>query len=140
MVQHTVPDQVFESTGAVEIRVPGDTFANLSSDADIQILATQANGKPLPDWIKFDPAAGKFIVQPPPGVSGELVIRLVARDRQGNEAVTTFKIRVGSNRHASFEHSGRPGLSEQVRLAAHPSVSGLERLRAVPDLRELRLG
>jgi hypothetical protein len=59
-------------------------------------------------------------------VAGELSVRVVARDSQGREAATIFKIRVSGKGagQAMLDHSGRPGLSEQIRMAAarHPGA------------------
>jgi large repetitive protein len=93
----------------------------------------QANGQPLPGWIRFDAAAGRFIVHAPRGVTGELVVKLVARDSKGHEVVTTFKIHVGAkgSGHVGLDASGRLGLSDEIRLAAARGGSGvLERLAA----------
>jgi hypothetical protein len=75
-------------------------------------------------------------------VSGDLVIKLVARDAQGHQAVTTFKLHVGNARaalHSMATPSGRPGLSEQVRTAAQghaARLAALERLHSHHEAQE----
>lgn len=137
MLNRGISDQTIAATARTEISIPADAFADTNPNAVIQLTAQQANGRPLPNWVQFDPREGKFIVQAPKGVSGELSIKVVARDSTGHEAVSTFKIRVGGNgagRQTMLEHApGRLGLSEQIRLAAvtrHPAASGsvIERL------------
>ncbi|HZX33268.1 MAG TPA: Ig-like domain-containing protein [Rhodocyclaceae bacterium] len=101
-----------------EIRIPADIFAGLGVGGALQLSAVQENGKPLPNWVWFDAVSGKFVVKAPPGVSGELAVRLTARDPEGRMAATTFKIRVGGSRQTGLERPGRAGLSEQLRQAA----------------------
>ncbi|MFZ2268532.1 MAG: Ig-like domain-containing protein [Azonexus sp.] len=121
-VLHGMADQLVAPAGRSEISLPTDLFADTELTASVQLFARQSNGQALPDWILFDARTGKFIVNAPRGVSGELSIKLVARDAKGHEASTTFKIRVGT-RQAALDPSGRPGLSEQIRQAArHPGA------------------
>jgi hypothetical protein len=46
--------------------------------------------------MNFNPRTGTFEGTPPPGFKGEVVVKVVARDNQGREAVQTFKIVVGA--------------------------------------------
>jgi large repetitive protein len=121
-LRHGMADQFVAAAGYSEISVPADLFGLGDPHASVQLFARQSNGQALPDWIVFDARTGKFIVNAPRGVSGELSIKLVARDAKGHEVSTRFKIRVGT-KQAAFDPSGRPGLSEQIRLAArHPGA------------------
>ena len=45
--------------------------------------------------MAFNPQTGAFEGTPPPGFTGEVVIKVIARDTDGREAVQTFKIAVG---------------------------------------------
>ncbi len=121
LVNRPIPDQVLPSTGRIAFSVPADTFAQTNPDARVQLSATQANGQPLPSWLRFNPQTGRFEGTPPPGVRGELAIRLIARDAQGHEAASVFKVRMGGasrGAQSSPPDAGRPSLSEQIRLAA----------------------
>ena len=120
LLNRNMADQVIQSSGRTEIGIPADVFAHTDPNAVIRLTAQPANGQPLPDWVKFDARTGKFVVQTPKGVTGELSIKVMARDSQGREAVTVFKIRVSGKGQgqALLDHSGRPGLSEQIRMAA----------------------
>jgi hypothetical protein len=121
-LHHGMAEQYVVPAGYSEISVPADLFAHTDANAELHLSARQSNGQALPDWISFDARKGKFIINAPRGVSGELSIKLVARDAQGHEVATRFKIRVGT-KQASVESSGRPGLSEQIRQAArHPGA------------------
>jgi hypothetical protein len=133
MVNRGMSDQAVASSGTTTISVPADAFAHTSPNAVVELSAQQANGRPLPNWVSFDAAHGKFVVKAPPGVKGELTIKVIARDAQGHEAVSTFKIHVGAKRpgQASLDHSGRAGLTAQIHEAAvaHARNAGpLERL------------
>jgi hypothetical protein len=122
VVNRGIVDQTIATSDRTEISIPADAFADTNPNAVIELSAQQANGRPLPNWVQFDPREGKFIIQAPPGVKGELAIKVVARDSTGHEAVSTFKIRVGSKqsgRQALLDQPpGRLGLSEQLRIAA----------------------
>ena len=88
----------------------------------IQLAATQVNGRPLPNWVSFDAKSGKFVVDPPKGLKGELAIKVVARDAQGREVVSTFKVRVGDAKAGKdAPQAARPALTEQIRQAAAQS-------------------
>ena len=118
----SLADQFVVPAGYSEITVPADLLPAVDPHAAVQLFARQDNGQALPDWVSFDARTGKFIINAPRNVSGELSIKLVARDVKGLEVSTTFKIRV-STRLATLEPSGRLGLSEQIRLAArHPGA------------------
>ncbi len=136
-----ISDQVVSSTGRAEISVPSDAFAHTNPNASVHLSAQQANGQPLPNWVAFDGRSGKFIVNPPPGVRGELSIKLVARDSEGHEVASVFKIRVGARQGQEQGQGqgqqqqqrpapGRASLSEQLHLAAnHKNADGvLDRL------------
>jgi hypothetical protein len=139
-----ITDQVVQSAGRSEISVPPDAFAHTNPNASVQLAAQQANGQPLPNWVAFDGRSGKFIVEPPPGVKGELTVKVVARDSEGHEVASIFKIRVGTGQGQEQGRGqgqqtqqrpapGRAGLSEQLRVAArHKSTDGvLDRLARI---------
>ena len=86
----------------------------------MRLNATQGNGAALPNWVSFDAKQGKFVLQPPPGFKGDLVIKLTATDNTGRAVVTTFKVHASSTagRPGAMLPSDRPGLSEQLRMAA----------------------
>jgi hypothetical protein len=112
-------DQQITATGAVVvIPIPADAFSHSDPNAVVTLQAKMANGAPLPNWVQFDAASGKFIVAPPPGVARDLVVKVTARDANGKEAVLTFKIKLAkAQREAMLERPGRLGLSAQIRLA-----------------------
>lgn len=111
-----IRDTEVPSGTRVFVGIPPDAFVHTNPDAQITLSARQASGAALPDWLRFDPRAGTFEGTPPPGFKGVLQIRVVARDNQGREVVSVFKINIGiaagPGRTSLLE--GRPGLSAQL--------------------------
>jgi hypothetical protein len=95
--------------GKVSFSVPADAFAVANADTQVSLFATQADGQPLPSWMSFNPATGKLEGTPPPGEKN-VEIKLVARDKNGNEAVQVIKIEVknGAVKDGNAS-SGKPG-------------------------------
>jgi hypothetical protein len=66
--------------------------ANLPAGA--KVTAKQANGQPLPSWLVFDPAKGKFEGTPPPGFSGTVTINVAIPQRGGSTTTRAVTITV----------------------------------------------
>ncbi len=116
-----MPDQFVEGDGVAYVSVPWDSFFHTHSDVRVTVNASLADGSALPAWIQLNPDTGVFQLAPPRGFQGELAIRLQARDGQGREATTLFRLHVGERVQASpaaDSSSGRSALSEQLREAA----------------------
>ena len=143
VVNRGVADQSLAGGATVAFAIPADAFAAGSASAAVTLSVRLADGQPLPTWLHFDAASGRFDGEPPPGYAGEVAIRVVARDAQGHEAVTTFKVRVSRAASADGqrapsergERAGRASLSEQLRDAAraHPVLERLARLTGWRD-------
>jgi hypothetical protein len=106
-------DQFAERGVVGSFAVPADAFVHTQVGADVLLSAQLADGSPLPGWARFDARSGKFEFAAPAGFSGELRIKLTARDAQGREAATLFRFHVGDKR----QEAGRAGLSEKLRDA-----------------------
>ncbi len=106
-----------------QYQVPPDAFAHTDPAAIVHLEAVQVDGKPLPDWLKFDSLTGIFSGEPP-GSSGRMVlqIRLNARDDQGREATSSFDL--------EFDPAREPGLK--------PQSAGLPSAEASEDAAEQR--
>jgi hypothetical protein len=111
--------------------IPRDAFLSSSGDARLSFQATQANGAPLPNWLRFNPETGTFSGVVPEGVRGDLRIRVKAVDSKGNEVVTTFTIRSGV---VARENGNQPGNDEprQRQRGAALSGQGLLSVLGVP--------
>jgi len=96
VVNTPLGDTAFGTGGRISLTIPPNAFAHTSQTATVLLSADQANGTPLPPWLSFDPRTGRFEGTPPPGFKGEVVIRVVARDTEGRQAIQTFKIKVGT--------------------------------------------
>lgn len=105
------------STQSVSFTLPADTFAHTRADAVVTLAATQASGAALPGWLSFNPQTGTFVGTVPPGLTGEVVVRIIARDQDGREAVTLVRIGLGGGRvqPGQSEGTSEPGSSESQR-------------------------
>lgn len=131
LVNSPIADLSVGSGSRVSLQIPGDAFI---SSGTIELSATQADGKPLPGWLKFNARTGRFEGTPPPAFEGTISFKVVARDTQGRIAVQTFKIVVTKdgqgNKGAHLERGiaepvGRASLTEQMRSTRE---AGAERL------------
>ena len=124
--------------GLVSFIVPVDAFAHTKADAVVTLHATQADGSPLPSWLQFDAATGRFGGMPPAGQDRALQIKVMARDTTGHEAAQIFKMDVRGNRQAGeiikpgvrYAFAGRPGLGAQILAvrAGADRIAGLVRM------------
>ena len=140
----SVPDQTIDAGAEVRINLAPDTFVHTRPDSGVVLSATLADGRPLPQWIRFDARQGVLIVQADAGVRGEVPIRITARDADGREASTLFRVNVRNVvvAPAGERPAGREALSEQLRAATHtaavqapslPASTGLVKLEAEPE-------
>ncbi|TWC71794.1 Ig-like domain-containing protein [Herbaspirillum sp. SJZ099] len=130
VVKQGIRDQVLAATSYTEFFVPTDAFAHADPRAAVYLSATQGDGKPLPYWVSFNPATGKFVVDAKACLTADVSVKVVAHDSHGKAVAAQFHIRVGeqganansgaSTSGMSLEHAGCIALSEQIRLAAQP--------------------
>ena len=116
MVFHGIPDQDFSAEGELSFRIPADAFVHTRASAIITLRATLTDGRPLPKWLRFDPSTGKFDGEPPAGAPRLLSVLVTARDGDGREASTVFRIRFDAAE--TRREAGRASLSEQLRRVA----------------------
>ena len=74
--------------------LPTGTFHHSSSSARVTLEASLADGRPLPEWLSFDPDSGRFSGKPPKGTGGTMDIKVMARDDRGNVAFTQFLLHI----------------------------------------------
>ena len=72
-----------------------------------------------------------FALSPPDSFRGELKIKLWARDAQGREASTLFRLQVGDKRTGLI---GRSGLSDQIRVVSQGLPGHRGYAESAPDL------
>lgn len=92
--------------------MPNGTFTHSDASASITVEARQANGQPLPSWLKFDSNSGTFKGTPPPGYEGTLEVVVVARDNKGAEATAKVTMNVGKSK-ASTDEPSAPKANEK---------------------------
>lgn len=97
----------------VDWKVPPTMFGHSDPLASMQFAMTQADGRPLPVWLKFDARTGQISGTMPPGFQGELTLRLTARDSQGHAVSTVIKLKAGDAGPAA-----RTGMAEQLQRHA----------------------
>lgn len=71
--------------------LPSDTFVHSDPAAVVQLDARLEDSTPLPAWLQFAPATGRFTGNAPREVR-ELDIRVTARDRFGSEVSTRLRL------------------------------------------------
>ncbi|GHC98419.1 hypothetical protein GCM10007320_54090 [Pseudorhodoferax aquiterrae] len=125
-----ITDQYVEPGDPSSFTLPSDAFAHTQPDATVSLTARRADGAELPAWVQFDARTGTFRVDPPAGFDGELQVVVIARDAEGREARSVFKMSIGKGKRISFGH---PGLSEQIRVASQAGSGWMpERVVRVP--------
>lgn len=63
----------------------GQGFLSTGQDSAVMLSARMADGRPLPNWLSFNPGTGELTGTPPPGFRGQLQIQVIARDNKGNQ-------------------------------------------------------
>ena len=122
-----VTDQFVEGTSTAKVSMPYDAFVHSKADAVIQLTASQADGTPLPPWVRFDQRTGSFEVDPAAsdGFKGKIELKVTARDGENREATVLFRMFVGEQPPAekpADKPQSRNSLSEKLRLAAKRST------------------
>jgi hypothetical protein len=86
-------DRVFDTSQSFSFSLPPSTFVYADAGARVTVEMRQANGRPLPGWMRFDPATGTLRGQPPQGFDGTLNVVVIARDNKGREATSQMRLR-----------------------------------------------
>ena len=121
-----VPDQFVDADARLSMTIPADAFAHTQPKAIVRLAAVLQDGRPLPTWVQFNGQTGQFTGEVPKGLTGELRIKLIARDLTGREAVALFRINVGETRTAGeAASSGKAGLSERLGKAGQGRAAAL---------------
>ena len=114
---------------SINFVLPPSTFAHSDSTARVTVEARLSDGRPLPGWLRFDPATGSLSGQPPAGLNQKLSIEIIARDDRGNRVSSNLEIQVNSrsNMNRSELFDGAPAaqrLSLSEQLQQGPQSSG----------------
>jgi hypothetical protein len=109
-----IPLQKFASSDRLIVfLIPKDTFEHTDAEAKIILTATMVDGTALPTWLIFDPLKGEFRGVAPQDFTGDLIIKILARDDFGRQAETTVKINIESA-PGRLAFKGKPGLTVEL--------------------------
>ena len=115
-------DVVIERGESASFSLPAGTFVHTNASAQVSLSARLADGRPLPDYVKFNPTTGTFTVEAGAGEKAEqLQVEVKAVDDKGQTANTTLVIKLKEKARNSSAIEvpvklGKPALSEQIRL------------------------
>jgi len=113
LVQRDIPPQLLSvESRLIDYVVPSDTFLHTDAQARISLSVTLVDGSNLPDWLEFDPNTARFTGLAPIDVSGEFLIKIVARDEDGRQAETIMRLIV--EEPVAQGSAGRASFSQQI--------------------------
>jgi len=101
--------------------LPQGMFRHSDPSAKVKVEAKLADGRPLPDWLNFDPDSGRFTGKPPVGSGGYIDIKVTARDQNGNVVEAQFLF------HVTESKSVRPAAAD-----VKPAVDGTDKPQLSP--------
>lgn len=79
---------------AFDFGIPAGSFIDLNPRTTLRYEATLDNGNPLPAWLRFDGATGRFSGLPPVGAEGSYAVRVTAFDPGGLGTADLFGLDV----------------------------------------------
>ena len=93
-----LPNVQLARGGAFSWQVPEGSFIDRDHSDVLSYSATLANGRPLPQWLAFDPATQTFSGTAPAGAKSRLDVKVVATDGHGDRSVACggFRITFGN--------------------------------------------
>ncbi|WP_162604974.1 Ig-like domain-containing protein [Geomonas terrae] len=123
----TPSSQEANAQQATAFNLPNGVFVQNGTSDKVTLEATLTDGRPLPDWIKFDSSTGRFTAVPPEGTSGAVDIKVTAHDTNGNTAAVQFQLTVttANTQGATSSTDARSGQSDASTsggAAAQPTV------------------
>jgi hypothetical protein len=117
-VMQSLTDIQVESGSSTQFQIPPGTFVHHNPDAVVSLSLDMLNGDAPPSWIKIHPKKGLIDISSPEGLSGSLLVRVVAQDQFGQAAVTVLRIQI----HESAQQAGRAGLSAKLLQSRHAAT------------------
>jgi VCBS repeat-containing protein len=122
VVAAPLADRSAEAGQAFQFDVPTNTFADVDTGDALELSATLADGSPLPSWLSFDPATGRFTGTAPGDVGGTTFeVMVTASDLLGAVASDGFAFSIAGS-PASVGGQGRRivGTPRNDRLVGTP--------------------
>lgn len=119
-------DVVLERGEQASFTLPAGTFVHSDGAARVSLSARLADGRPLPNYVKFNPTTGTFTVEDTQGQATDLQVIVNAVDDKGSTASTTLVIKLKEKARNSSALDlpiklGKLSLGEQIRLAEKPA-------------------
>ncbi|MDD1616027.1 MAG: DUF4347 domain-containing protein [Methylococcaceae bacterium] len=108
-------DQVVLELQRFSFDIPRWAFQHTNPNAQLEFEATQPDGSPLPNWLRFNPKLLVFSGIPPKGAHNEEVM-VTATDAYGNEVHALFNVHVNKERVLRPDHKS---------LSVDPKLMGL---------------
>ncbi len=93
VVAAPIPDRSSPEDALFNYTLPSTTFSDVD-DAMLTLVASLANGDPLPEWLAFDAASRTFSGIPPRDFNGALQARVTATDPGGAFVADTFLLAI----------------------------------------------
>jgi hypothetical protein len=115
-----LPDLQIKAGASLVFTLPPDTFVHHDPKAVVRLSVDMLDGESAPHWVKVDQTTGVITLNPPDVLEGEVVLRLMALDQEGQAAVTVLRIKVG----AEAQSTGRVGLSDKLAQSRQWTASG----------------
>jgi hypothetical protein len=116
--------QTLRGDGPFSVGLPANTFTANESTGPVTVEVRLSDGRPLPGWMRFDPATGTLSGDPPAGFVSRLDIEIVARDSKGNRATSHIQLDFRATRPAP----GRTSLDAQFARFAQTNNESLQRI------------
>ncbi len=93
VLAHDLAEQTTTQGETLRFALPPNTFTDADPGDTLNLVASLANGKALPQWMRFDAASQTFVVSPPlGGTDGPVAVRVVATDDSGASAQVVFAV------------------------------------------------
>jgi hypothetical protein len=100
VLANAIADQNATEDAPFSFAVPADTFADVDAADALALTATLAGGGPLPAWLSFDQATGKFSGTPLNDDVGAIAVRVTATDGALASAFDDFTLTVANTNDA----------------------------------------
>jgi VCBS repeat-containing protein len=93
-------------------KMPEGSFTDRDRNDSLTYTATLSNGRPLPEWLRFDAATQSFSGTAPANAQGGIDVRVVASDSHGecSTASDVFRVSIGNKTVVPCGQKGNEGV------------------------------
>jgi hypothetical protein len=107
------PDAKVGPNGKASYILPPSTF--VGGKGDVTLTAVMMDGKPLPAWIRFNPANGRFDISMPQDMMEPIEIQIIGTDAKGDQAKTKLNIKPPEKDAQKSSFVGKSSFTSQIR-------------------------